>query len=198
VRERRRSPRHRGRLRGVVRRGAKREDAVLLDVSLSGLSLQTSLELSQGDEVALEIPADGARVRVQALAWNARRVRRGGETSNVVGMMLAEVGADYEALVERVAGSRPSAAPVPAKAPAEPLSKPTREPAPETRHRAPPPHLGPRRLLWWRLRVKETFGQRTRIVTLAAASAEAAAAQSLAEMGAGWEVIEVKPAAAGR
>lgn len=197
MKERRRSPRHRCRLRCVARRGAKCEDALLLDVSLSGLSLQTSLALTQGDEVALEIPgADGARVQVRALAWNARRVRRGATTSNVVGMMLAEVGADYEALVERVAGSRPSAAPIPAKAPAEPLAEPT--PAPETRHRAPPPHLGPRRLLWWRLRVKETSGPRTRIVTLAAASAEAAAAQSLAEMGAGWEVIEVKPAAAGR
>jgi len=172
---------------------------VLLDVSLSGLLLQTSLELTQGDEVALEIPgADGARVQVRALAWNARRVRRGGTTSNVVGMMLAEVGADYEALVDRVAGSRAPAARAPANAPAEPRSKPTQEPAPQTRHRAPPPHLGPRRLLWWRLRVKETSGLRTRIVTLAAASAEAAAAQSLAEMGAGWEVIEVKPAAAGR
>jgi hypothetical protein len=46
--------------------------------------------------------------------------------------------------------------------------------------------------------VKETCGPRTRVLTLAAASAEDAAAQSLAEMGSGWEVIEVKPAAAGR
>jgi hypothetical protein len=35
-------------------------------------------------------------------------------------------------------------------------------------------------------------------VTLAAPSAEDAAAQSLAEMGGGWEVLEVKPAATGR
>jgi len=166
----------------------------VLDVSLSGLSLQTTLQLAQGDEVELDI-AD-AHVRVRALAWNGRRVRRAGETSNVVGMMLAEVGADYEALVARVADARAKPA---ARAATAPASKASQEPPPpQARRRAPPPLLGPRPLLWWRLRVKETNGPRTRLVTLAAPSAEDAAAQSLAEMGAGWEVIEVKPAAAGR
>lgn len=171
---------------------------MVLDVSLSGLSLQTNLELAQGDEVELEI-GDGARVRVLALAWNARRVRRAGETSNVVGMMLSEVGADYEALVARVAASRakPAARP-PARTPAAPLSTASQAPPRQPVRRAPPPLPRPRPLLWWRLRVKETNGPRTRLVTLAAASAEDAAAQSLAEMGGGWVVLEVKPAATGR
>jgi hypothetical protein len=168
----------------VVRRGAKREEATLLDVSLSGLSLQTRMDLAQGDEVEVEI-ADGGRVKVHALAWNARRVRRGQETLHVVGMMLAEVGPDYEALVMRIAGARaPAARRAADRAPAPP--------APE--RRAPPPLVAPRRLPWWRLRVKQTTGSRTRVVTLAAASAEDAAARSLAEMGAGWEVMEVRPA----
>jgi hypothetical protein len=198
VKERRRSPRHRCRLRCLVRRAGQRDEATVLDVSLSGLSLQTTLELAQGDEVELEI-GDGARVRVLALAWNARRVRRAGETSNVVGMMLSEVGPDYEALVGRVAASRakPAARP-PAPTPAAPLSTASQAPPPQPVRRAPPPLLGPRPLLWWRLRVKETNGPRTRLVTLAAASAEDAATQSLAEMGGGWEVLEVKPAATGR
>jgi hypothetical protein len=163
---------------------------MLLDVSLSGLSLQTALPLAQGDEVEVEI-AEG-RVRVRALAWNARRVRRGQETLSVVGMMLAEVGPDYEALVLRIAGARPSRTPAKAEAPAKGEPGPAARPQPQ--RRLPPPPSAPRRLPWWRLRVKQTQGSRTRMVTLAAASAEDAAAQSLAEMGEGWEVLEVRPA----
>jgi hypothetical protein len=168
----------------VVRHGARREDATVLDVSLSGLSLQTALPLAQGDQVDVEI-ADG-RVRVRALAWNARRVRRGQETLNVVGMMLSEVGPDYEALVMRTAGSR---SPGTGKAGAAATVG-----APAGR-RAPPTLAVPGRLPWWRLRVKQKSGPRMQMVTLAAASAEDAAAQSLAEMGEGWEVVEVRPAA---
>ncbi len=191
MRERRGSPRHRCRLRCGLRHGARREEGTLLDVSLSGLSLQTALPLAQGDEVEVEITE--GRVRVRALAWNARRVRRGQETLNVVGMMLAEVGPDYEALVLRIAGARPSRAPAKAGAPAK--AEPATAPRPQ--RRLPPPPPVPRRLPWWRLRVKQSQGSRTRMVTLAAASAEEAAAQSLAEMGEGWEVLEVRPAAGG-
>jgi hypothetical protein len=188
MRERRGSPRHRCRLRCVVRRGAKREEATILDVSLSGLSLQTGMPLAQGDEVEIEV-SDGGRVLVRALAWNVRRVRRGQETLSVTGMMLAEVGPDYEALVIRTAGSRAARSPRdPGRAPAPP--------APAQPRRAPPPALlSPRRLPWWRLRVKQANGSRTRMVTLAAESAEDAATRSLAELGEGWEVMEVRPAA---
>jgi hypothetical protein len=172
----------------VVRRGSKREDATVLDLSLSGLSLQTGMPLAQGDEVEVEI-VEGLRARVRALAWNARRMRRGQETLHVVGMMLAEVGPDYEALVMRTAGSRP----------AGPSRADGRAPAPPApQRRAPPALLTARRLPWWRLRVKQTTGTRTRMITLAAESAEDAAARSLAEMGEGWEVMEVRPAAAGQ
>ena len=170
----------------------------MLDVSLSGLSVQTTLDLAQGDEVEIEI-AEGVRMTVKALAWNTRRVRRGDERFFVVGMMLAEVGPDYETLVIRVAGSRPARAAA-RSAPAAPAAggepAPARS-APAAERKAPPTVAGPRRLPWWRLRVKETTGPRTRLVTLAAASAEDAKAQSLAEMGDGWEVIDVRPAAAG-
>jgi hypothetical protein len=194
VKERRATPRHRCRLRCALRRGSKREDALLLDVSLSGLSVQTRLSLAQGDEVEIEIAEGAARTCVRALAWNTRRVRRGVETFFVAGMMLAEAGTEYEALVARVAGSRPPAAAKPNPPPrvaADPAAAAAARPA-------APPIAGPRRLPWWRLRVKAKDGLRTQLVTLAAASAEEAAAQALAEMGEGWEVLEVRPAAGGR
>jgi hypothetical protein len=44
------------------------------------------------------------------------------------------------------------------------------------------------------VRLEDVSGPRSRVVTLAAVSREAAAAGSLAEVGAGWEVVEVAPA----
>ena len=156
----------------------------MLDVSLSGLLVQTALALGQGDDVAIEIEGG---VRMKALAWHSRRMRRGGEECFVVGMMLSEVGSDYEALVTRIAGARPapSARPKPAPPAAE-----AGVAAEASRPKRPPPLLAPRRSSWWRLRIKQVDGPRTRVVTLAAESKEQAIAQSLAELGEGWEIIE--------
>jgi hypothetical protein len=201
MKERRRTPRHRCRLRVELQHRGQRREASLLDVSLSGLSIQVGIPLAQGDPVELSIEG---QVRVKALAWHTHRLKRAGAATFVVGMMLSEVGPDYEALVARVAGSRPvprvapgaprtdagpeaSGAPPAPSGPAAPAAG-TATAAP-VRRRAPP--LPAARPLWWRLRLKQTNGSRSRMVTLAAASQEAAVAGSLAEAGEGWEVLEV-------
>jgi hypothetical protein len=208
MKERRRAPRHRCRLRAELLRGAKRFEASLLDVSLSGLSLQAGVALPQGEPVELAIEGG---VRVKALAWHTHRLKKPGPPTFKIGMMLAEVGPEYEALVTRVAASRPAPRPTPADAaaPAAP-SAPQQRPsladlvartaplralaaapaaAPAARRGAPP--IPSKRPPWWRLRLKEKSGTRSRVVTLAAASEEAAVAGSLAEAGPGWEVLEV-------
>jgi PilZ domain len=194
VHERRRSPRYRCRLPCGIRHGAERDDGTLLDVSLSGLLVQTTLELSQGDPVDLVI---NGQLKVTALAWHSRRARRGREAMNVVGMMLSEVGPDYERFVGGL--ERRAAAPPPRRAPEPPpastASAAEEAPRPEPARRAPPPL--PQRLIWWRLRVKRKDAPRTRIVTLAAASREEAMERSLAEMGEGWEILEAQTTAAG-
>jgi hypothetical protein len=156
----------------------------VLDVSLSGLLVQTDLALGQGDDVAIEIEGG---VRLKALAWHARRMRRGREEYFVVGMMLSEVGPEYESFVGRIAGAtagpRSKAQPRPAKAGTGAAE------APRPKKPALPP-VPPRRSSWWRLRIKQTDGPRTRMVTLAAESKEHAIAQSLAELGEGWEIVE--------
>jgi len=45
-----------------------------VDVSLSGLSVQAPLALSQGDPVWVEFH-EPLRVEIKALAWNIRRLR---------------------------------------------------------------------------------------------------------------------------
>jgi hypothetical protein len=166
MRERRGSPRHRCRVPCVLRQGAKEAQGVLLDVSLSGLSVQTSVELGQGDEV--EVAA--GKLRVPAIAWHARRTRSG----FVVGMMLSGVSLDYERFVEGLAPPRARAA-----GPRPPLTE-IRQPE-----------------SWWKLRVKEVDGPRTRVVTLAAETRERAVEQALREIGGGWEVLEARPTTPG-
>jgi hypothetical protein len=95
----------------VLRRGTEKAEAVLLDVSRTGLSVQTKDALGQGDEV--EIQAAG--LQVPAIAWHARRTR----TGFVIGMMLSDVSPEYERFVDgfttppRTAAPRPPLAEIP-------------------------------------------------------------------------------------
>jgi hypothetical protein len=190
MKERRRTPRHRCRLKAELRRGGQGFEASLLDVSLSGLSLQTGVALSQGEPVELTIEGE---VRVKALAWHAHRLKKAGPPTYKIGMMLAEVGPDYERLVARVAGRpaapRPAGATDPEPAAARSAGAAAAQPAPR---RGLPP-VPSKRPPWWRVRLKDATGPRSRVVTLAAVSREAAAAASLAEAGASWDVVEVVP-----
>lgn len=202
--ERRRAPRYRCRLRAEIRHAGRRHDASLLDVSLSGLSIQTAVALAQGEPVDVAIEG---QVRVKALAWHAHRVKRPGPPSYLIGMMLSEVGPEYESLVARVAGRRavpprPADAAAPAAPPgvaaAQEQAAPAVTAAREARSAAAPaaprcgaPPLPARPRHWWRLRIKQSQGTRSRLVTLAAATRDEAVAASLAEAGEGWEVVEV-------
>jgi PilZ domain len=184
LRERRGAPRFRCRLRCALRAGRRSDDGQVLDVSLSGLLVQTALAFGQGDHVEVEIEGG---VRIKALAWHSRRVRREGEQSFRVGMMLSEVGPEYEAFVARIAGARPGPRPQARQQPKAPEAQPAREASRPTR---PLPPMPTRRSSWWRLRIKQVDGPRTRVVTLSAESKEQAIAQSLAELGEGWEIVE--------
>lgn len=176
MRDRRGSPRYRCNLRCELRRASKLHPALLVDVSRSGLSVQVDHELAQGDEVELCVERG---IQIRAIAWRSRPNRGG----FVVGMMLSDVSAAYEALVERCeARGRPPARRVRLPLPPAPV-----RPAEPT---APVEAAAPER--WWRLRVKETDGPRTRTVMLAAPSRSDALEKAIAELGAGWEVIEVQ------
>ncbi len=163
MRDRRGATRYSCQLPCVVTISAKRHDAIVFDLSSSGLAIRTELDLAQGDEVELVI--DSA-VTLQAIAWRTGRTKRG----FLVGMMLSRECADYEALVGRYAKRR----------------SPTPVPDPTQASVAGPPPAE----LWWRLRVKDNDGNRTRVVALAACSREEAIARALAEIGVGWEVLE--------
>lgn len=164
VRERRGSPRYRCQIACALQIGPKRHEARVLDLSCSGLSILSELELAQGDEVVVEIGS----IHLSAIAWRALRTRN----RFLIGMMLSNESPDYDALVERHAARQAGPGAI-ASAPKRP---------------AAPPHPE----LWWRLRVKDEGGNRTRAVVLAAPSREEAIARTLAEIGGGWEVLEAE------
>jgi hypothetical protein len=159
----------------------------VLDLSSSGLSIRTKLDIAQGDEVELLIePA----IRFQAIAWRTKRTPSG----FIIGLMLSNVCPAYEGLVERHAARRPAATPI-----ATPIATATATATATaaTEHPAqaaapPPPPPPPPAELWWRLRVKDCDGNRTRVVAIVAASREEAIAGTLAEIGGGWEILEAE------
>jgi hypothetical protein len=175
VRERRANERHACRIACQVHVGKQRHDATLVDVSRSGLSIRIGVELAQAEPVELTVDAE---LRIQAIAWRINRTR----TGFLVGMMLSEVTPAYEALVGRADRRRPRRATPPIIAG---YARLVAEPEPKAE---PPP-----RESWWRLRVKECDGPRTRNVTLSAATQALAIDKALLEIGPGWEVLEARP-----
>ena len=169
MQDRRGATRYSCQLSCVVQVGGKRHDATVFDLSRSGLAIRTQLDLAQGDEVALVIDST---VRVSAIAWRTGRTKRG----FLVGLMLSAESADFDALVGRFAARH----------------VPTSDPGATQPCAAPPAPAE----LWWRLRVKNDDGNRTRVVALAAPSRDEAIARALVEIGGGWEVLEAKLAPA--
>jgi hypothetical protein len=153
----------------------------VLDLSSSGLSIRTKLDIAQGDEVELLIePA----IQFQAIAWRTKRTQSG----FIIGLMLSNVCSAYEGLVERHAARRPAATAT--ATPTATATAATEHPAPAAA--PPPPPPPPPAELWWRLRVKDCEGNRTRVVAIVAASREEAIAGTLAEIGGGWEILEAE------
>ena len=70
MKERRSTPRHRCRLRCSVKHGRKQVEGFVVDVSLSGLSVQAPLVLSQGDLVWVDFH-EPLRAEIKALAWTS-------------------------------------------------------------------------------------------------------------------------------
>lgn len=177
MREKRATPRLPLRSRCQLHRGRKKIDATLVDVSRSGLAIHVATEVAQGEPVVVTIAPD---LRVDAIAWRTSRTR----TGYVIGMMLSDLTPAYEAMLAGLERR----APRPVNRAVKPVAPAA--PPPGAERKLAPPNVGP----WWRLRVKECEGPRTRVVMLAAPSRAAAIEQTVREVGAGWDVLEALPA----
>jgi hypothetical protein len=138
------------------------------NVSEGGLALEAALASpADGDALAIRLlPHGRAPIDIVALVWHVRAVRREGAPS-LLGLVLSEAGNDYFEWLGSLLRA-PRAAPVAAK-PAPPAARQR-----------------------FAVRVAQPGNPRARRVLVVAPDAAAASARALAEVGAGWAVVEVE------
>lgn len=141
--------------------------SIVLDVSRTGLFVQTSARLNPGAAVELLLQLEGGRepiriktrvARQKAVPSTLTSVAQGG-----IGLRILEApAAYYEVVNEKPPAQAPPLPPPPAAAPPKPR---------------------------FRVRVKQTDGPRSRVLEIDAESPERARAKALAEVGNGWEAL---------
>lgn len=155
--------------------------AIVLDVSATGMFVQTSTRLLPGTPVELQLrfePND------EPMAIRARVVRHRSVPANLTSVAQGGIGlrileappSFYESLrgqADDATDTRTATGPAPL------------QPAP-----GPAPALSAPR---FRVRMKQTEGPRSRILDVAAETADAARAVALAQLGSGWEALGAEP-----
>jgi hypothetical protein len=187
-----RAPRTKKRIPCEVKSGQTRHAGMILDMSASGLFIQTSAAHPPGTRVSLDLNLpnggqlvlQGSVARRKMVPARLRSVETGG-----IGVRLDYAPEEFFQLIARVQGAEPKA-----EAPAQPVAKPVAAARPAARPPAAPrpptpprPPAPPRAL--YRVRVAQAAGARSRFVDVRAESVKAAQAQVLAELGEGWKVL---------
>jgi hypothetical protein len=143
--------------------GGRTQRAIVVDVSRTGLFVQSGARLSPGTpvEIDLQLVPDRPRIRIRATVARQKAVphqftavAQGG-----IGLRIAEAPPAYYAML--AADAAPSVPGAPAR---------------------------PR----FRVHVKQTQGSRSRLVEIEADDAEDARARAVASMGGGWEALAIE------
>lgn len=157
----------------------RQQRAIVLDLSRTGLFVQTSARLAPGTTVEVRLAAEERRepilvratvARQKAVPSNLTSVAQGG-----VGLQILDAPRAYYELI----GERP---PLPGRA--------AGEATPGSTETAAPPDGRP----LFRVRVKQSDGPRSRILEVFEESAERACAAALAQVGTGWEALGAEQA----
>jgi hypothetical protein len=198
--ERRRAKRTKRRATCELWIAGERQTGILLDISSTGLFIQTTTQVAVGSEIDVEIkiPGDTRECRVRTVVARVRRVppSMAALAAGGLGLRILDapasywdfVGAPAPATVGRSAGDRVDlgarpAAPLAAEAPrVAPASPPPSAPPPAPAEPPKPSH---------RVRVKQVGGLRTRVLDVSASSPVEARKNALVQVGQGWEVVEV-------
>jgi len=171
--ERRGTDRSKQRLTCELVVGDRRHPGIVLDVSQTGLFVQTSASPPPGERVRVKLrPADGSEFEIEASI--ARRyavparlasVARGG-----VGLRIESPSDDYLQLLAST-------------------SQTEQTPPPKAVNLAPPPPSS--QGLAYRVRARQTSGPRSRVFRIIAVSEEEAQVAAAAELDEGWEILAV-------
>jgi hypothetical protein len=195
----------------IVQPNQRPVPARLVSLSEGGFAIITTLGLTQGESIRVLIKPDhgGAPIKVSGIVWNEAETTPVPTSSRLhrLGCVVSEPPPAYLAILDRL--DPPSVRPQPV-----PVAIPIRRPAeadagaevdlPRSRELQPPPKREPEETLpYFRIRMKQIGGPRTRILTLRARSASHAEQLALDELAricsdaAGWGVLHVSRLAGG-
>ena len=187
----------------IVGRRRKRIPATVVGLSDKGLSLESDLQIEQGDGLHLcLLPHRKQRaVEIHAIAWSERQRydRSSGNTQRVIGFLISDPTDAYTALVEEVRRrdqfhqslrppQRPRRPPilVEREAHTDPGLPRPRAPMP------PPKPEDEENLPQFRVRMKQSGGPRSRSRTVRAHSVQEAERRAVGDLAGEWEILEVK------
>lgn len=215
----------------IVQSSRQRAQARVVTLSEGGLAVVTKLSFDQGDSIRLVIYPDSPRpIEVSAIVWNERTSSKPGSSSKLkrLGCVVSDPSRSFSALLEKHLppeprveprlearpAPRPAPRPEPARAEPVPVAR-SQERAPDadwsepdlprSRELQPPPKLEAEETLpYFRVRMKQIGGPRTRIMTVRARSASQAEQLAHDELekvckdSEGWGVLHISRVARGR
>ncbi len=193
----------------IVLSGGRRIRGRVVSISEGGLAVEADLALEQGDPIRLMIePGSGAPIKVSAIVWNYFSASPLGWSSRIrkLGCVVSPPTRSFRALLDALAPriAEPRLVPIPL-APPRAVNPDVIEPdLPRSRELQPPPKAVPEESLpYFRLRLKQIGGPRTRILILRARSATQAERIALDELdqtdarSKGWGILHIARIARG-
>ena len=186
--------------------------ARLVTLSEGGFAVITTLALGQGESIRVLIKPDhgGSPIKISGIVWNEAETAGIGTSSRLhrLGCVVSEPPESYLAMLERLDPPSARREPVPIAVPVlrrDFDSEAAEADLPRSREILPPPKREPEEMLpYFRVRMKQIGGPRTRILTLRARSASHAEQLALDELArichdsAGWGVLHIARIAGGR
>jgi hypothetical protein len=191
----------------IVQSNRRRVPGRIVTLSEGGFAVVTDLGFDHGDPIRILIkPGQGGKpISVSAIVWNDRSSANTGTQSRLrrYGCVVSQPSYAYLALLNRLAPHAPQATrpePVPIAVPRrrDHESESIETDLPRSREIQPPPKSEPEESLpYFRIRMKQIGGPRTRILTLRARSATQAESLALEELDTvcsdseGWGVLHI-------
>ncbi len=174
----------------------------IVTLSEGGLALITKLGFDQGDSIQMRItPEKGSKpIRVSAIVWNDTNSGASGTSMRLrrLGCVISEPSRDYTELLERLCPPEPNVVPIAKPIRRDVAAEAVETDLPRSREPQPPPKREPEESLpYFRIRMKQIGGPRTRILTIRARSAtqaETLAHDELARICTdfeGWGVLHI-------
>jgi hypothetical protein len=188
----------------ILQSSRRRVQGRIVTLSEGGLAVVTGLGFEQGDPIRLLIKPGlgGKSISVSGIVWNDRSAASAGTSSRLrrYGCIVSQPSRSYLALLDRLVpqATRPEPVPIPVPRPRDPAFESAEPNLPRSREIQPPPKPEPEESLpYFRVRMKQIGGPRTRILTLRARSAtqaETLAHEELARLcsdSEGWGILHI-------